>query len=922
MNNRIMKRSANLGRWGLYLLLSFLTGWALGAATPPASAAVPKIVQVRCENQESPLGIDSPRPRLSWVLESSERGILQSAYQILVSRSSEKVNAGEGDLWDSGKIKAESNRSVHVPYAGKPLVSGARYYWKVRVWDQEKRISEYSKPAWFEMGLLEPKEWGGQWIGGDSLLRKEFRVTAAVERARVYIAAVGYYELSLNGVKVGDHVLDPGWTEFKQTVLYTTYDVTAALKQGPNAFGVMLGNGRYSHPPYNFPPRMMFRLDVDYADGTRSQLFGDETWTMAPGPVVSNSVYHGENYDARLEQPGWDSPGFSDSTWRGVRILENPTKTLRSQTIDPIKVIETKKPLGVTNPQPGVYVYDMGQNFAGWSRLSVEGPRGSIVTLRFGEDVKPDGNIDPRTNGEAKNTDVYTLKGGGKEVWEPRFTYRGFRYVEVTGFPGEPKLENLEGRVVHNSVAQIGGLQTSNDLINRIHTNILWSIRSNLSGVLTDCPQRAERCGWLEVGHTLAESLFFNYDMSRFYEKWVDDCGDAQRLDERFPQGSIPTQVPFMGWACWPGDVGWSSFYVIAPWHLYQHNGDLELLKKHYGGLKLYIQYLEKEADGFIIDKPHLSSPIGYSPTQFGDWGDPDSGKNKTPKDLHGTAFFYYCVSIMSQVATALNEEADAKLYTELAGNIKKAFNSKYFDQTKNVYGTGSQFCNAMPLYLNLVPEGHKEAVLENLVRNVVVDHGGHLSIGEVGLPFLIRALTEQGRADVVYGMITNESHPSWGSDIKKGFTTLPEFFGGGGSHNHNMWGTIDEWFYKALAGINIDPAQPGYKRVIIKPRILGDLKNVNGSVQTVRGLVASAWERQGDSLVLKVTIPDTATAEINVPKIGLKNAVVREGKRTVWRDGRWIEGVNGITGARESEEYVSFDAGSGVYDFEIAGGE
>ncbi len=901
-------------KWISFVLFVYLAGGVFDADAGLFSRG-PHVLHLRCENQESPLGIDARNPRLSWMLESPARGTLQAAYQVLVSSSLKKARAGTGDMWDSGKV--ESEQSVHVPYAGKPLTSRTRYYWTVRIWDQAGRKSDTSEPAWFEMGLLDQKEWEGKWIGGENLLRKEFAATGKVVRARAYIAGVGYYELHLNGDKVGDHVLDPAWTEFGQTVLYATYDVTDQLRRGVNAVGVMLGNGRYSHYPYHYSPRLMFRLDVDYANGMRSQVFSDDAWTMAAGPVVSNCIFNGEVYDARREQQAWDSPGFSNAAWRGAQVMKSPAKKIEAQTIDPIKVIETIKPVRMTNPKPGVYVYDMGQNFPGWARLKVKGRAGTLVTLRFAENVKPDGSLDPRTNGDAKSTDVYTLKGGGLEVWEPRFTYRGFRYVEVTGFPGEPVLENIDGRVVHNAVNQIGSLQTSNELINRLRANIIWGMRGNFSGVLTDCPQRAERCGWLEVGHNLADSLFYNFDMARFYEKWFNDCRDAQ-LDERFPRGSIPSQIPFMGWAAWPGDVGWSSFYIIAPWHLYQHTGDAESLRRHYPGLKLYMQSLVNEADGFIIAGPRQKSGMNYSPTLFGDWGDPDSGKNKTPKDLHGTAFFYYCASIMSRIALAQNEGADAKQYSELAENIKRAFNAKYFNPATNVYGTGSQYCSAMPLYLNLVPEGCQQAVLDNLVRNIVVDHGGNISIGEVGLPFMIRALTDHGRADVVYNMITKETPPSWMADLKKGFTTLPEFFGGGGSHNHIMFGTIEEWFYKALAGINIDPAQPGYKRIIIKPCILGDLKRVSASVQTVRGLVASGWEKKHGQLTLNVTLPANSVAEVHLPKMGMKNAVVSEGGKVVWRDGTKAGARPGIKAIRETAEAVIIETGSGSYGFMI----
>lgn len=863
----------------------------------------------------------------------------------------------------------------------------------------------------------------------DNLFRKEFTLNRKIKRARAFIAGLGYYELRINGEKIGDHVLDPGWTAYKKTVLYVVYDVTDQLKKGKNAVGVMLGKG------HRLGTTMLMQMNIEFTDATSMSVVSDGTWKSASGPIIAHHVFNGETYDARLEKDGWDKAGYDDSGWNKPKTTKGPGGALVSQVTEPIKVIKSITPVKITNPKPGVYVYDMGQNFAGWARLSVKGDCGTRVVMKFAEDIHKDGMIDPTTNRAAKNTDIYTLKGKGMEVYEPRFAYHGFRYVEVTGFPGVPKRENLQGCVVHSAVESVGEFACSNPLINQIHRNILWGLTSNFYSVLTDCPQRDERAGWLECGHLLAEGAMFNFNMAGFYTKWITDMSDSQN-----EEGSLPPQTPYAGWAGWPGDPAWASSMVLSPWHLYNHYGDTRILETHYEAMQRWVDFLGRKSENHIVT---------YN--VFGDWATPSNFE--TPGDLISTAFYYYCTTVMEKSSRILGKTAQADNYADLAKNIGKAFNDEFLyalpaelllpkaasttlppagdnvvenlidddpetifwsskgpksgdkvtidlgeiKQIKRImipfrgydffyegklqysldgenftdiadigsrfinksfsptpmryirilstkeqiawicmldfkafedieedqvsryqYVTGSQLCSAFPLFLGIVPDAHKEGVLNDLVHNVMVDHDGHLGIGEVGLKFLIEALTDNGRADVVYAMATKTTYPSWGDIINKGFTTLIEMWDGTGSHNHIMWGTIDEWFYKALAGIDLAPEAPGYKKIIIKPRVVGDLTWAKGSVNTIRGKVASSWEKKGNSLTLNVTIPANSTAKIYVPKIDLKQVKVTESGKIIWKDGSYVGSVAGITAGYENESSVIFVVGSGSYHFKV----
>ncbi|MBA7647092.1 Alpha-L-rhamnosidase [subsurface metagenome] len=898
-----------------------------------------------CEYTANPVGVDVLYPRFSWVLKHSERGCIQSAYQILVASTRENLLNDNGDVWDSGKI--ESNKSVNVEYDGKPLESKSTYYWKVRWWDDEGQVSPFSEVTTFEMGLLTDDDWDAMWIGGGDLLRTQFVIEGEVKQARAYVCGLGWYELRINGKKVGDHQLDPGQTDYDKLVLYSTYNVTDLLTEGENVIGVMLGSGRYAQdwstePPEvlervksykNASPKVILQLEIQLEDGSYRRVITDETWKVSKSPIVENDIYNGETYDGQLEKRGWDTPRYDDSEWKKAKVVEPPGGQLVSQaTLPPIKIIKAIQPVALTNPKSDVYVYDFGQNFTGWVRLTVSGPRGTEVKLRHAEVLHPDGMINVIPNRSAKATDTYILKGEGIEVYEPRFTYHGFRYVEVTGYPGTPNLSTLQGVVVNSAVKPVGGFLCSNPLINSIHKNVLWTQLSNLMSVPTDCPQRNERMGWLGDAQLTAEEAIYNFDMAGFYTKWLRDIREAQEED-----GSLPDVAPPY-WLRYPADPPWGTTCIVIPWHLYLYYDDKRILEENYQLMKGWVNFLGTKNEGYIVK---------YS--KYGDWCPP--GKYRpldTPGELVSSWCYYHDALTLSNIARVLGKSTDAEKYAALSQSIKEAFNKEFLEE--DYYGPSSkvvdallrpdvypeperksyrkgllctQTSNVLPLYMDMVPQNKKEAVLQNLFENVEIMHGCHLSTGILGTRYLLDTLTKYGRADLAYRLVIQTTYPSWGYMIREGATTLWErweYLAGGGmnSHNHIMFGSVDTWFYKVLAGINQDPSAAGFKRVIIKPHIVGDLEHVSASVNTVLGLVSSSWMRGQNSLLLEVTLPVNSEGKVSVPVLGLKNPVVKEGRQVVWKDGSYIQSVTGITTGKRGNGYITFDVGSGAYSFWI----
>ena len=848
-------------------------------AVPVVSEASAQVEHLQCEYLDNPLGIDTPQPRLSWVLASNARGVKQAAYQILVGSSEAALKHGQADLWDSGKVL--SDETAQIRYAGQPLAARGQAFWRVRVWDQAGRLSE-SRIAHWEMGLPQPSDWGAKWIARTTdtnsnpapLLRRAFKVNGKIKQARVYICGLGYYELFLNGRKVGDHLLDPGYTRYDRRVLYVTYDVTDELKRGANALGVILGNGwfnchtravwNFHEAPWRAAPRLLLQLRLDYADGHSETVVSDESWKTGTGPIVFDSIYGGETYDARLEKPGWATAGFDDSNWEPVKVVDAPAGRLVAQMMPPIKLDETLKPVKVTEPKPGVFVFDIGQNLAGMAELTVFGPAGARVQMRYGERLFPDGSLDTRDieqhikklgKEQQYQTDTYILKGGGRETWHSRFTYHGFQYVEVTGFPGKPTLGSLRALFIHSAVPKAGEFTCSNPLLNRIQRAAHWSFLSNLQGIPTDCPHR-EKNGWTGDAHLACEQAQFNFFPVPVHQKWLTDLGDEQK-----PTGALPGIVPTSGWGYdWGNGPAWDSAFLLIPWYEYVYYGDVENFRRHYEGQKRYVDYLTSRAQDGIVK-------IGLN-----DWA---PWKTRTDAGITDTAYYYVDTKIVARAASLLGRPEDTQKYTALAEGIKAGFNKRFFQPETAEYDNGSQTALSCALYQGLVEPADRDRVVSNLV-NAVEKANNHIDTGILGAKYLLNALLDNGRADVAFRVVAQKDQPSWGWWLEQGATTLWEQWNGTESRNHIMFGDVSAWFYKALAGIRPDPESPGFKHFYVTPYVVGGLTSARGEYDSIRGRIISDWRLVNGRFELRLTVPANTTATVSLP---IATGVMESGK-------------------------------------------
>ena len=896
------------------------------ANLPVASGA--DVTNLRCEYRDNPLGIDAATPRLSWVIQSSKRGEMQTAYQVLAASTPELLAKDQGDLWDSGKVA--SDQSIQVAYGGALLASRQQCWWKVRVWlsqlsgsegggDHGTRLS-WSNPAHFAMGLLSPEEWKARWIGFPEneraatsqtnyvlpILRKTFPAERKLKNATVFVCGLGQYELYLNGEKVGDNEYDPGWTNYKQTCLYTTYDITRNIRLGANTFGVILGNafynwegGRKPETTRSFgPPKVILQLHLQYNDGSSACVVSDGEWKVARGPITFSDVYGGEDYDARI-QHGWARPGFDDSAWLSAAVMSGPGGRLVSQSAPPVKVMQTFKPVKITEPSPGVYIYDFGQNCSGRPRITVAGPAGTQVKLTPEEVLGENGTLRQRPHfGPCSFS--YILAGHGKETWAPRFSSFGFRYVQVEGASrerasGRPQVIAVELEHTRGSAGSNGQFSCSNDRFNRIHRLIDWALRSNMWSILTDCPHR-ERLGWLEEAHLMGPSLMYNYQVPLLLEKIGNDMGEAQLANGLVPD-IAPEYVVFEGG--FRDAPAWGSTSVILPWFFYQWYGDKSILHQHYGMMKRYVDYLTSK------------SVKGLVRHGLGDWCDV-SGPGfsaRTPLPAVESAIYYYDIAILEKAARLLGKAPDERRYAELAEQVRNAYNREFFHPETNQYATGTQAANAMPLALGIIQPDDRPAVLENIVKDIRA-HRNHLAVGEVSHRFLIQALAENGRSDVLFNMTEQTDSPSYGRQLAKGMTSLAETWDAefGNSMNHFMLGHIDEWFYRDLAGIQGDPEAPGFKQIIIKPAVVGDLTWVKGSYDSVQGRIVSNWKREGKKLSMDIVIPANTTATVSVPA---------QDAATVTESGRPADRAAGVKFLRRESNAAVYAVGSGTYRFQ-----
>ncbi len=887
-----------------------------------------------CEYKINPIGIDTCKPRFSWRVNTEIRGQSQSAYQILVSSTLEDIKNDKGDMLDTGKV--ESSQNTNVEYSGKRLESGKCYYWKVRIWDRYGNISPYSEIASFEMGLLSLEDWEGEWLtspsvqlGRSPLFRKEFIVDKPVKKARAYISGLGYYELRVNGKKVGDYVLDPGWTVYKKRVFYTTYRIEDFLNEGINVIGIILGNGWWgnSYQGFRNRPQVILQINIEYVDGDTVRVITskDSGWLVSDGPILENNIYHGEVYDARLEKLGWDTPEYSkknreelNTDWKDPLLADLPGGVMVSQIIEPIKVVREIKPVGVNNPKPNIYVYDLGQNIAGWVRIKVDGQWGDEVKIKYAEILYDDGTVNQENLVGARATDVYILRGDGVETYEPRFTYHGFRYIQIELSSSSMAVEDVVGRVVRSSVECIGDFSCSNELLNQIHRNVVWTESNNLHSVPTDCPQRSERMGWLNDMTVRCEEALYNFNLANFYFKWLKDIKDEQGEET----GAITDTAPYV-YGNRPADP--VSCYLVVAYSVYTHYDDKRILEEYYESMKKWVNYLVRQSRDYILSYSYFgdwASPIGYSITESIGSG---AVSSITPGELISTGYLYYNVKLLSKIAHILQRYSDEKDYKELGEKIKEAFNSKFLDCDRNQYATGSQASNIFPLFLDVVPEENKKQIINNIIRDVLEVHKGHLSTGNQCTKYLLEVLTALGFVDVAYTIATQTTYPSWGYMIKHGATTIWERWeimtgSGMNSYDHPMNGAIGAWFYKCLAGIIPTEDNPGFGKFIIKPSIPKDLKWVRCSLKTIKGTIVSNWERKDDAFLLEIQVPFNTMAKVYIPKLQFrdKNLKIEEGTKKIFEDHQLLTRENWIMDCKEENEYIILTVGSGSYLFTV----
>lgn len=897
-------------------LLLFLLGTAamvagfqnLGHAADQAAC---QVTRLRCEYLINPLGLDEATPRLSWQLDSPQRSQRQSAYQVLVASTKDLLGQDRGDLWDSGRVA--SDETVAIEYQGRPLTSGQRAWWKVRVWDGDGKESDWSDVAWWEMALLESGDWHGEWIARNEsiepqplpLLRREFAVDKPIKRARVYVTGLGYYELSINGKKIGNRRLEPGYTRYDRRVLYATHDITDQLREGANALGVMLGNGWFNvqtpaswdfeKAPWRASPRLLLELRMEFEDGTTQIVSSDKDWKTAEGPITYNCIYSGETYDARRELPGWNLPGFDDADWQPALVVDGPGGKLVAQAFHPIRITKTLTPVTVTEPKPGVFVFDVGQNLAGNAELHISGPAGTKVAMKYGERLNDDGTVNQdaiahhvwnKNREQQFQTDTYFLKGMGQETWQSRFVYHGFQYVEVTGATEPLTRDNLKIHFIHSAVPEVGYFACSNELLNQIWKNAQWSFLSNLHGIPTDCPHR-EKNGWMADAHLACETALWNYDAVTVYEKWLDDMADEQQDDGRLP-GIVPTG----GWGYnWGNGPAWDSAMLIIPDYLHLYHGDSRMRKRLYEHHCRYVDYLSREAK------------TGTNAIGLGDYV---PYKTVTPEIVTSTAYHYHDALIVAESARLLEKADDAARYLAEAERIKAAFDRELYNPETHLYSNGSQTSQSTALFHGLVDPAQIAGVTDALVANIRAADN-HLDTGVLGSKYLLHALTDNGHAELAYTVASQTTQPSWGWWITQGANTLWETWTDEGSHNHIFLGDCVNWYVRTLVGINPDPAQPGFKHIVIKPHPLGDLTFAEARYESVRGPISCRWQHDAGTFNLIVKIPANTTGTLYLLSSDVES--IRE-------SGKPLSASSGVNLKQVEGGVAVIEVDSGAYEF------
>lgn len=898
---------------------------ALSAAPSMASKSDQAIDGLKTEYQSDPLGLDVAKPRFSWQLNSRARGAAQSAYEIRVATDRDGLRRTGSLVWDSGKI--DSRQSIFLSYGGPALQGRTRYFWQVRVWDERGSDLGWSRVAIWEMGLLSPAEWSADWISpathdGEEtrqlpMLRRDFEVHGLIQYARVYVTSHGLYELFINGHRVGDELMTPGWTSYNHRLQYQTYDVTNLLNGGRNAMGAVLGDGWYRgvvgfagvHDHYGNRLALLCQLEVTYQDGHREIIGSDAQWKTAYGPILSSQIYDGESYDARLERAGWNASGYDDADWSPVEVMAASKEILVASEGPAVRRINELVPIKIFKTPSGDAVVDLGQNMVGWVRLKVKGPAGTVVTLRHAEVLDQNGNFYTDNLRSAKSTVSYTLSGRGMEIFEPHFTYQGFRYVAVSGYPGKLARDSITGITLHSDMAVTGTFTTSETLIDRLQHNIQWGQKGNFLDVPTDCPQRDERLGWTGDAQVFAPTAAFNMDVDGFFSKWLKDLA-ADQLDT----GSIPFVVPdVLSTSDRPigGAAGWGDAATVIPWELYLAYGDKRVLEDQYVSMRRWVEYEQSRAG---------ADEVWDGDTHFGDWLDyfsagTHSSFGSTSTDLIATAYFAHSTDILRQTALILGRDKDAARYRDSLAKITAAF-QRVFVASDGTVGAGTQTAYVLALDFDLVPAELRATAAQKLAADVRAR--GHLTTGFLGTPKLLSVLTRFGYIDEAYLLLNRERFPSWLYPVKQGATTIWERWDGVkpdgtfqdkamNSFNHYAYGAVGSWMYQTLGGINIDPGAAGYAHFLIQVQPGGGFTHAHTKHDSPYGGIRTDWILKGGRMTLNLVIPANSGATLRVPRTQAVDMT---------ESGKPVGVGNGIVSARQDAEDAVLEVESGRYVF------
>jgi alpha-L-rhamnosidase len=914
---RFSSRSSAALRLGVAVFAGVFIQSALASTEP---------VALRCENLTNPLGLAELQPRLGWEMQSTQRADRQTAWRIIVASSPELLARETGDIWDSGKVAGDDTTGIE--YNGHALQSNEHCYWKVRLWDRDGNPSPWSHPAFWSMGLLQPGDWKSEWIGYDApreqmtaagkipagtndvlyppaRLRSTFSVAKTVKHATLYATALGWFDARLNGTRVNNTFFDPGWTDYSRRVYYRAYDVTELVHSGANALGVDLADGWFSgyvawghkRDYYGTKPRARLQLHLEYTDGSQEDIGTGPDWKASTGPIISGDLLKGENYDARLEMTGWDTAKFDDHNWVAANVGAEVSPLVQPHPGPPVRAIQEFKAQTITEPKPGVYVLNLGQNFAGVPRLKVKGDPGQKITLRFAERLNPDGSVYTTNLRTATATDTYICRGGGVETWMPRFTFHGFQYIEVSGLKKKPDLETIVGIALSSDTPIAGDFQCDDAMLNRLHKNIYWTQRANFIDIPTDCPQRDERLGWMGDAQIYCRAATLNADTEAFYTKWLVDVEDAQRPDGEFPKVS-PQKA-----AGDDGGPAWADAGVICPWTVYEVYGDTRELSRHYASMCRFIEFCRNRST------PDLLPPAKYH--CYGDWLNINA---PTPANVICTAYFAYSTHLTARAAEVLGKTDDAAKWNALFEQIKAAFNKAYVSPDGVIQGD-TQCGYVLALAFDLLDPEVAALAAKNLARNIDA-RGGHLSTGFVGTKDLMLALAKIGRDDLALKLIHNDTYPSWGFSIKQGATSIWERWDGWtpdkgfqdpkmNSFAHYSFGAVYQWMVENIGGIRTDG--PAYKHIVIAPVLDEKLGHVRVTYHSVHGEIESAWKRTPGGIEMDVTVPANTTARVGIPAAKVES--VTEG-------GKSLANAPGVTSAKLDGDRVWVEIGSGEYRF------